>query len=221
MKRSNNLTKRTAVPEYLCTGTYRNGQPCRQWRGEGTPHFGIGYCAGHGGYSDRKVWAMAYDVAREEDITPWEALLKSVRRAAGRVTWVDAQLTEVTKRHDGGESSDEVRNWLKESRNERLLLGRMAKAAIDAGVTERMVRQVELEGQLVAEALARALDALNLPHEQRMIALTTAHDWLLHGGEKAKAIEGEVIPNTPMTGGDMGYGIQDTSNDDESNDTEE
>ena len=44
---------------------------------------------------------MALEIAREEHITPWDALLKSVRLAAGRVSWVDEQLTQAVRANDG------------------------------------------------------------------------------------------------------------------------
>lgn len=119
------------------------------------------------------------DVARELDVSPWEALLKATRLAAGRVAWVDLQLNDEVRAADGDVTNTRVARWLKESRLERTLLARTAKAAIDAGVAERLVRQVELEGRLVAEVLGRTLDALELTAEQRQVAFATAHRELL------------------------------------------
>lgn len=119
------------------------------------------------------------DVARELNVSPWDALLTATRLAAGRVAWVDQQLAEAVAANDGDQSVAVVRGWLKESRNERNLLARTAKAAIDAGVAERLVRQVELEGKLVAEVLGRTLDQLDLTAEQRQTAFATAHRELL------------------------------------------
>lgn len=122
---------------------------------------------------------MALEVARELDVSPWEALILAVRRAAGRVAWVDEQLTASTRENDGNMDAGVVRRWLAESRKERALLARTAKAAIDAGVAERLVRQVELEGQVVAEVLGRVLDRLELDPDQRQLAFATAHEQLL------------------------------------------
>lgn len=119
------------------------------------------------------------DVARELNISPWDALLKSVRVAAGRAAWVDVQLKEAVQRSDGDSSSPEVKGWLKESRDERMMMARVAKAALDAGVAERVVRQTELEGEIVAEVLGRVLDKLGLPAEQRVLAFDEAHRQLL------------------------------------------
>lgn len=129
------------------------------------------------------------EIAREENVSPWDALLRATRLAANRVAWVDGQLAAVVARHDGDPFSLEVRQALKESRNERNLLARTAKAAVDAGVAERLVRQVELEGRLVAEVLGRTLDALELSADQRQVAFSVAHRELL---ELEAAPDGEV-----------------------------
>lgn len=147
--------------------------------GEGTRHAGYGPCAAHGSSGQHRAWELALDVARELDVSPWDALLLSTRLAAGRVAWVDQQLVEATRAADGDQGAPAVRAWLKESRLERTLLARTAKAAVDAGVAERLVRQVELEGRLVAEVLGRTLDALELTAEQRQVAFATAHRELL------------------------------------------
>lgn len=122
---------------------------------------------------------MALDVARELDISPWDALLLAVRKAAGRVAWVDAQLTASTRGNDGDGDSRDVQRWLAESRKERTLLARTAKAAVDAGVAERLVRHVELEGRIVAEVLGRVIDALDLDADRRVQAFSLAQQELL------------------------------------------
>jgi hypothetical protein len=126
-----------------------------------------------------ELFRVAYEVAREEQISPWDALLRATRLAANRVAWVDLQLADAVRRNDGSAAAPEVRAWLKESRNERNLMARTAKAAVDAGVAERLVRQVELEGKLVAEVLGRTLDRLELDAERRQEAFAFAHAELL------------------------------------------
>lgn len=157
----------------------RRPGPCQQLAGANTAHAGYGPCRSHADADVHEGWVSALDVARELNISPWEALLKNVRLAAGRVAWVDGQLSEAVSRNDGDMQKPEVARWLKESRLERTLMAKMAKAAIDGGVAERMVRQVELEGQLVAAAVVAALDKLELTIEQRTLALETAHQHLL------------------------------------------
>jgi len=123
---------------------------------------------------------MALEVAAELNVSPWEALTLAVRRAAGRVAWVDAQLSAATHAADGDEAGDRtVARWLAESRRERTLLARTAKAAIDAGVAERFVRQVELEGKMIAEVLGRVIDQLGLDPDARVQAFALAQRELL------------------------------------------
>jgi hypothetical protein len=136
-------------------------------------------------------------VAREYQISPWEALLLSVKLAAGRVAWVDQQLRTFVLANDGNMDAPVVRQWLKESRNERRLLAQTAKGAIDAGVQERLVRQVELEGQLMADVLVRVLDTLNLPVETRTKALAVAQRELLAIGTSEERIVLALPPDHP------------------------
>jgi hypothetical protein len=192
-----------------CGWTTRRGRRCRMLAGEHTRHPGYGPCHCHGGAKAHRAWEKALDIARELNVTPWEALLKSVRIAAGRAAWVDQQLADAVRRNDGEPGTPEVKGWLKESRLERTLLARMAKAAVDAGVAERLVRQTELEGEIVAEVLGRVLDKLGLPPEQRVLAFDEAHRQLLAlespSGE-ATTIEGEWKPfgDDERPGGDAG-----------------
>lgn len=159
--------------------TIKKGTPCSMPAGHDTGHVGYGPCKTHGRKKNHDAWRMAVDIARELDISPWDALLMSVRTAAGRVAWVDDELKTVVARNDGDMSQAEVVLWLKESRNERTLLAKMAKAAIDAGVAERMVRNVEMEGKIVAEVIGRVIDKLDLSAEKRMLAFDEAHRQLL------------------------------------------
>lgn len=168
-----NAIMRCGKPKRSGVGT------CRMPAGTNTKHEGFGPCRIHGQAKEHRAWEMAMDVARELSISPWEALLKAVRLSAGRVAWVDEQLREATMRNDGGESAPEVRMWLKESREERRHMAQVSKAAIDAGVAERLVRNVEMEGRLIAEVVGRTLDALDLAPEVRVRAFEVAHHQLL------------------------------------------
>jgi len=133
---------------------------------------------------------MAQEIARTEDISPHEALLTLVKQAAGRAAYVDSVVGELLRRHiaDGGDPlspPDEIRTWLKESRNERNLAARTAKAAVDAGVMAALERRLDLEGELVATALSAALDVLDLTHDQRVAALGAAQQQLLAAADSS------------------------------------
>lgn len=119
------------------------------------------------------------ELAEEYNISPWDALLAGVRRAAARVLWVDAQLAEAIATCDGDTQDRAVTHWLRESRKERGQLARMSKSAIDAGVAERMVAQVEMNTKIIVRVLATTLDVLELDPDQRIKAHEAVHAELL------------------------------------------
>jgi hypothetical protein len=159
---------------------------CTHPAGKGTGHFGYGQCEVHGGLwpQNEDAWRQAMELAKIEGIGPTEALLKLVTASMGRAAYMDLVLEAALARHvaDGGDPlipPASMRPWLKESRQERMVAGRMAKAAVDAGVMEALGRRLDMEGGLVADALTAALDALELEPAQRMKALGAAQERLL------------------------------------------
>lgn len=131
---------------------------------------------------------MAQEIAAERDITPHEALLGLVRTATGRAAYVDTIISERLREHveAGGnplKPPDEILPWMRQSREERKLAAATAKQAVDAGVMVALERRLDMEGELVASALAAALDSLDLDHEQRVKALGAAQQHLLGAGE--------------------------------------
>lgn len=130
---------------------------------------------------------MAQEIATEHNITPHEALLRLVRTATNRAAYIDTIITELLRNHvaEGGDPlkpPDELKSWLGQSRLERKLAAGTAKQAVDAGVMAALERRLDLEGELVATALSAALDALDLDHDQRVLALGAAQQHLLGAG---------------------------------------
>ena len=124
------------------------------------------------------------ELAKSEGTGPIDALLKLVSVSMSRAAYVDLVLEEKLRRHveDGGDPLDppaSMKPWLKESRQERLTAGRLAKAAVDGGAMEALTRRLDMEGGLVADALTAALDSLELEPAQRMKALGAAQERLL------------------------------------------
>jgi hypothetical protein len=143
----------------------------------------------------------AFDIADQEDVSPWDALSTAVKRRARRVRWVDAVIqvmlekhaarcdpqsieyeAEYAHAHDAAVPPADVRTWLAESRNEERLLIRAGKMAVDAGVADALVRRWELEGRLMTDALIVGLDAANLSPDQRLAALSAMHAHLTVSG---------------------------------------
>lgn len=173
-----------------CPARNLNGRMCSAPAGQGTNHPGLGTCIWHRGANTHveEAWTMAQDIAREQDVTPHEALLGLVRTASNRAAYVDTIISERLRRHieEGGDPltpPDELKSWLGQSRLERKLAATTAKQAVDAGVMVALERRLDLEGELVATALSAALDALNLDHDQRVLALGAAQQHLLGAGQ--------------------------------------
>lgn len=168
----------------------RAGELCQVRAGAGTEHEGVGRCARHGGNTEagrrEGAWVVAHGFARSLDVTPWEGLLTAVKIAAGRVAWiegklagaqVDRQLEPVNNESTSEAGRDEdhqgtnLAYWVKQAEVWHDRLARVSKLAIDAGVAERLVRQLELEAQLMLRATHLTLDELGLDVETRERAL--------------------------------------------------
>lgn len=137
---------------------------------------------------------MAREIAGEQKITPQEALLGLVRTAAARAAWTDTIIVAKLRRHvaGGGDPDDpppELVPWLRLSRDERVVAMRTSKAAVDAGVMQALERRLDMEGEVVADALGAVLDVLDLDHDQRVHALGVAQ----------AALAGEPLPEAPAS----------------------
>lgn len=180
------------MPAYpaRCPARNLNGRMCSHRAGSNTNHPGLGTCSWHKGAQRHveEAWTMAQQQAAEHNITPHEALLNLVRTATSRAAYVDTIITERLREHvaDGGDPlkpPDELVPWLRQSREERRLAATTSKLAVDAGVMVALERRLDMEGELVASALAAALDSLDLDHDQRVKALGAAQQHLLGAGE--------------------------------------
>lgn len=136
------------------------------------------------------------------DVDPHVALLQEVHRAAGVVAWLAAEVARIDPDHvgfgvtketvtegdGGGEGETAGTPGRKTERaaaphvlvkmwgDERDRLVRAAKAAIDAGVSERLVRLEEAKGEIIVAMLRRIFDdpELALTDDQRQAARTVA-----------------------------------------------
>lgn len=151
---------------------------CRLPAGYSTGHSGYGHCRYHASSNEDRIWRMAITQGRQLEVTPWEALLTAVRLAAGAVERTESMLSVIESR-SGDDITSALRYWRDQSQRERRELSRAARDAIAAGVAEQIVRQSQVEGQLVATALVQALNAVpGMTQEQRVAALASAHDYL-------------------------------------------
>jgi hypothetical protein len=188
----------------------REGELCDRPAGAGTEHPGVGRCSSHGGDTPEGrregAWIVAHAFALALDVTPWEGLLTAVRIAAGRVAYIEAKLAtaEVDRQleppkdnaiSEAGRVQDQqgtnMHHWVKQAEYWTDRLAKVSKMAIDAGVAERMVRQLELEAQLMLRATNLTLDELGLDEEQRQRALVIMSRNLLR--LERRELAGEVL----------------------------
>ena len=163
----------TKGPNVLwCAGTVRDtGMPCGMRAGHLTAHPGVGNCFRHGGGVERATgaWMMAHLIARQLDVSPWEALLLTVKRAAAWSQFYETKLAECTDDEElrpGGAFHD----WVVAYERVTDKLARYSKMAVDAGVAAMLVARARTEGETIARVLNQAIGAAGLDEdtEQRL-----------------------------------------------------
>lgn len=140
-----------------CTAIARGtGQRCKRFSAPGCT-----VCVKHGGgapqvraagqrrLTEARARKAAAGLGIPRSVDPHQALLEEVHRAAGVVAWLDHEVAALAS--DQAASSGVVRYY----GDERDRLVRASKAAVDAGVSERLVQLEEDKGRLVAELLMR------------------------------------------------------------------
>lgn len=121
------------------------------------------------------------------EVDPAQALLEEVHRTAGHVAWLGTIVAGLERDEvvwglaeeidrpagDKGGGGVETRHragvsvWVQLYQAERKHLAAVCKAAIDAGVSERVVRVFEQVGATYAGVLTRVIDRLGLDETQR------------------------------------------------------
>lgn len=159
---------------------------CTQAAGWGTDHAGHGPCKLHGGSTRSHTVAARTERARRavatyglpREIDPAQALLEEVHRTAGHVAWLSSKVAELQEGDlvwglveeqektatdfPGTDLTHAARPsvWLDLYHRERTHLVRVSKAALDAGVNERLVQLAEQQGTMLGEIIRRSADAL-------------------------------------------------------------
>jgi hypothetical protein len=118
-------------------------------------------------------------MAAELNILPHEALLLGVRISAARVADVELRREAVLAERGGQVEHPAVLRLNEESRRERTLMWKASKAAVDAGVAEKLVRSIEMESAIIVRTLGRAVDRMNLSQADRVRIHGIIHEELL------------------------------------------
>lgn len=181
-----------------CPALTKAGNPCKNTAGLRTDHVGVGFCAYHKGNTRRERTAgaimTAHAIAGIMDVSPHEALEISMRRAYTWSAFYQAKLAQVENDEDllpdGAAYS-----WVRAAERTTELAAKYAKMCLDAGVAERHVRAVELQGELISKALLGVLHELNLDEatEDRARELLETSLYALAEQGRAKVIVGEIM----------------------------
>jgi hypothetical protein len=186
-----------------CHGRRRDGsgKVCHRPAGWGTDHAGTGRCKLHGGSTvshrraaqveEARAAVVTYGLPREVD--PGQALLEEVHRTAGHVAWLASVVADLEREEvvwgvveetdkpvtESGGGTETKRKAVPHAyitlyQSERQHLARVSKAAIDAGVSERVVAVYEQIAGSYVTVLERVLDALELSPVQRAQAAEVA-----------------------------------------------
>lgn len=145
-----------------CPRIKADGGQCRNRAGKGTEHLGAGYCDRHGGNTPglrahaAKLQAIAAmpPTGGEIDVNPLDALLYTVRRAAGLALWYRAKLEAASLEGANPEP------WATLEAKALGDLNRWGKAAVDAGVAERLVRAAEHSAERIGAAVEAMFSAM-------------------------------------------------------------
>jgi hypothetical protein len=179
----------------LCGARKKDGELCRKFAGEATPHPGIGHCKYHGGSTPSHIKKAALQEAKERliefgqtaDIDPASALLMCVRISAGQVQFIKSALEQ------GDASGYDRQVLLSMWDSERDRLVGSAKSAHEAGVAEYQIRMAESYGAQLAHTLRAVFDDLGLDAEQqaRLPEVLGAH--LINLERRADLLEPALI----------------------------
>jgi len=145
----------------------RTGELCSIRAGAGTAHLGVGACFRHDTQVERAAgaWTVAHVIARIEDISPWEALLLAVKRAAAWARFYDVKLGEAPD-DDALAPNGSHHHWVVAAERVNDKLARYSKMAVDAGVAAMLVQRARAEGEEIARVLNAAIGAAELDEEQ-------------------------------------------------------
>lgn len=132
------------------------------------------------------AWIVAHAFARALDVTPWEGLLTAVKIAAGKVAFCEHKIGTATEDRqleppvkgcisEAGRTQDEQGTnlwlWVKQAELWHDKLAKVSALAIQQGVAERLVRQLELEARIMLQATHRTLDELGFSDDEKQRAV--------------------------------------------------
>lgn len=138
---------------------------------------------------------MAHALGRELDVSPWDALLGTVRRAASKSAWFHQQLGLLAGEPDeefmpGGQHYPKVQAAEKADD----FLAKVANMAVKAGIAEKLVLAAQVQAGELYTVMFGALEGL-VDDETMTIIRGRMRSGLLALEAGSRTIEGESEPH--------------------------
>lgn len=178
----------------FCGVRMRSGELCAWTAGSGTAHRGTGACVRHDSQVERAAgaWVVAHVISRHTDVSPWEALLLTVKRAAAWSAFYDTKLGEAPD-DDALAPNGSHHHWVVAAERVNDKLARYSKMAVDAGVAAMLVARARSEGEQIARVLNAALGAAGLDEEQERRVRAALRAALLELESETSVESGEIV----------------------------
>lgn len=166
------MSSQSPPPNVCGAWIKRREKYCEAPKGQGTDHPGSGHCKWHFGstqagreYAAKEAGMLILKYTTPLEIDPTAALLQELYRTAGQVRYLDTKIAE-WELDTTEEIPDAQKQWLAVHRAERKHMASVAKLALDAGVAEREIRLAEQQGTILADAIEKILDRMQLTPAQ-------------------------------------------------------
>lgn len=151
--------------------------PCTSQAGLGTDHPGWGRCSAHGGNGRaenmKAVVRMGHALGREMNISPLDAMLRSVRVAAGQAAWYDMKVAEAEDDEAVAPGGSHW-HWVVAQKEAHRAVVSYSAIAIRAGVAKLMVEQVQAQAMALMPLLETVLGQLGEYAPATVVAQTRA-----------------------------------------------
>lgn len=113
------------------------------------------------------VKAMSFIPDDAPDVTPWDAIKSELKRAHFRVGWYDEMIRSVVTDPADLLEGGAAWKWLRAQDAERRRLNEISKIAVQAGFAEAMMRQINVESELMLKATLVMFNALGIYDDKR------------------------------------------------------
>jgi hypothetical protein len=156
------MSAEDAVARGYCGATNRKGHPCTRPAGWGTSHSGIGNCKHHGGstpngvkYAGRRGLELeAIKLGFSIEMEPDDLMLNTVYLAAGALAFATQRAAAIEEKDYDTDGARIAQARLADAMDRS---ARVAKMAMDAGISDRRIRLAQRWGESIASVIEDAM----------------------------------------------------------------